>query len=274
MSEPKALYRSALKYLAAGEIERGVALLRQSVPKDDDFVEAHNAWARAVMPGSDYIEILRFLHEELRPQSYIEIGVEFGTTLRLVGSETQALGVDPAPQIDGELADNIVLYEQKSDDFFAENDLKSIFNDPFDLAFIDGLHIFEQVLRDFINLEKFSSVDSLVLIHDCLPLDSRTAARTRTTQFWSGDVWKIVPCLKHERPDLKLVTIPAYPTGLCLISGLDSESRLLEKNYTEIVERYIAIDYDAIQDKGDYFSLVANDWQLIQETILPIRDNT
>ena len=120
---------------------------------------------------------------------------------------------------------------------------------------------------DFINIEKLSGSETLVLIHDCLPLDERTSSRQRLSQFWSGDVWKIVPCLKSERPDLKLVTVPAYPTGLCFIRGLNPESDYLEKNYNSVVERYIDLDYNLIKDETEYFSLIENEWQTIKELI-------
>jgi len=268
VSDAQPLYESALKLLQAGDRSAALALLARAIPEEGDFVEAHLAWAKALMPGPDYIAILDGLHELLQPAGYVEIGVEFGTTLKLVSPQTIALGIDPAPQVEGILTGNTSVYQQTSDDFFKSRDLGLLLGGFFAFAFIDGLHIFEQVLRDFINLEKYSSPDSLVVIHDCLPLDQRTASRTRTTQFWSGDVWKIVPCLKNERPDLNIATIPAYPTGLCLIRGLDSESRLLEENYTAMVERYSGLDYDAIKDKADYFSLIVNDWSSIKDFLV------
>jgi hypothetical protein len=265
VSDAQPLYESALKLLQAGDRSAALALLARAIPEEGDFVEAHLAWAKALMPGPDYIAILDGLHELLQPAGYVEIGVEFATTLKLARPQTRALGIDPAPQVETPLTENISLYRQTSDDFFAENNLSNLLNGPFTFAFIDGLHIFEQVLRDFINLEKYAGPDSLILIHDCLPLDQRTASRTRTTQFWSGDVWKIVPCLKNERPDLQIATISTYPTGLCLIRGLDSGSRLLEENYSAIIERHIELEYDAIKDKGDYFSLITNDWSRIED---------
>lgn len=273
VSSLSAICHSAVDAFERGDIKAGVTLLGQVVSAQGDCVEAHLAWARALMPGADYIEILKQLLDFLEPRNYIEIGVEFGTTLELVKPPIRAIGIDPAPQIEGSLAENISIYHSTSDDFFADNDLKSILGAPFDIAFIDGLHIFEQVLRDFINFEKYAGPDSLILIHDCLPLDGQTASRTRNTQFWSGDVWKIIPCLKQERPDLSLFTIPAYPTGLCLVGGLDPDSNLLAENYERIVDRYLALKYDAISDKAEYFSLHANDWQLISETLTMMKNN-
>ncbi len=270
VSDSHTLYQTALELLKTGERESALALFPRVVPEDGDLVEVHLAWAEAAMPGPDYLEILTFMHKFLQPQSYVEIGVEFGTTLKLVSSQTKAVGIDPNPQVKGTLTDNISLYRQTSDDFFKSGELSSLLGGPFALAFIDGLHIFEQVLRDFINLEKHASAKSLVVIHDCLPLDRRTASRTRTTQFWSGDVWKIVPCLKNERPELNIITIPAYPTGLCLISGLDSESQILEENYPAIVEQYLTLEYDNTVDKAACFSLIANDWPCIKDYLLSI----
>ena len=268
-----ALCQSAVETFKRGDLKAASTLLEEVIAAHGDCVEAHLAWARALMPGADYIDILVNLIDFMEPQSYVEIGVEFGTTLKLVKAPIRAIGIDPEPKIEGILADNISLYSTTSDDFFADNDLNSILGSLFDLAFIDGLHIFEQVLRDFINFEKYAGPDSLILIHDCLPLDSQTASRTRETQFWSGDVWKIVPCLKSERPDLSLFTIPAYPTGLCLVGGLDSSSNLLAENYDLIVDCYMDLEYDAIEDKAEYFSLHANDWQRISKTLSTIKSN-
>ena len=163
--------------------------------------------------------------------------------------------------------ENVKLYKKLSDDFFAAHNLELLLDGSFDLAFIDGLHIYEQVLKDFINLEKIAAPDSIIMIHDCLPLDRRTSERQRKTIFWSGDVWKIIPCLKQERPDLSIFTVPTYPAGLCFVTGLDCHSRLLKNNYDAIVERYSQLDYSDIQERETYFSMTANDWPTINQTL-------
>jgi len=96
-------------------------------------------------------------------------------------------------------------------------------------------------LKDFINLERYARKDSVILIHDCLPVDAIVAERERCTGFWTGDVWRIIPCLKTFRPDLKIMTIPTYPSGLGVVTNLDSSSTVLSDNYDEILAYYLKL---------------------------------
>ena len=82
-----------------------------------------------------------------------------------------------------------------------------------DLAFIDGMHQFEFALRDFINVEKLCSPDSVILIHDVYPIDATSAARERISWFWSGDIWRLILMLKKYRPDLTVNVIGAAANG-------------------------------------------------------------
>ncbi len=120
-----------------------------------------------------------------------------------------------------------------------------------DLAFIDGLHLFEQTLRDFINVERHSGPQSVVLVHDCLPVDEISAARHRETAFWTGDVWKLVPALQCWRPDLEIRTIAARPSGLAMITHLDPSSRVLADNYEAIVAQFIDMPTPLDSDEQD-----------------------
>ena len=109
---------------------------------------------------------------------------------------------------------------------------------PLGLAFIDGLHLYEQVLRDFINVEKFCDRASVVVLHDTLPVAPVAAARLRGTSHWCGDVWKIVPCLRRFRPDLSILTIPTHPSGLTLVTGLDPRSTVLADQFDAAVAAF------------------------------------
>jgi len=211
---------------------------------DDALLQEHLALAASQMPGPDYYAVLGWIHEILRPANYFEIGIRKGDSLRLAAPETLCVGIDPEPDIHTALPPNTQVFRMTSDEFFAEHKIPDLLHAPtFDLAFIDGLHLFEQALRDFVNLEKFASRQSVVMLHDCLPLDAVTADRTRTTHFYSGDVWKLTMCLKVHRPDLKMKMIRTGPTGLCLVSHLDAQSNLLEMNYDEYVDEFIGLAF-------------------------------
>jgi hypothetical protein len=110
--------------------------------------------------------------------------------------------------------------------------------DTIEMAFLDGLHLFEQTLRDFINVERFSDPETMIFIHDGLPVNRLVAERDRKTAFWVGDVWKIIPCLKEVRPDLEIITFPVQPSGLTLIRGLDPKSRILERQFDVITNHF------------------------------------
>jgi hypothetical protein len=212
---------------------------------DDALLQQHLALATRLMPGPDYYTVLRWIHEILRPSTYIEIGIRKGESLRLALDQTICVGIDPEPDIQTPLPANTSVFRATSDAFFAEEYLANLLHSPsFALGFIDGLHLFEQALRDFINLEKFASSQSVVMLHDCLPLDAVTAGRTRTTHFYSGDVWKVTMCLKVHRPDLKMKMIRTGPTGLCLVSNLNSQSHVLDSNYEKYVEEFIGLSFD------------------------------
>ena len=103
-----------------------------------------------LLPGATYRELLARFHETLRPESYLEIGVRCGDSLRLARPGTPTVAIDPRPQIEHPIDARVRLYPISSDGFFRQYELLAELGTPrLGLAFIDGLHTFEQVLRDF-----------------------------------------------------------------------------------------------------------------------------
>jgi hypothetical protein len=216
--------------------------------------------------GSDYYSLLPRIHSFLKPAAYAEIGIRHGASLRMATTAKSVVGIDPGPQIEGRLAASICVFKMTSDDFFASRNLtKELRGKTFDLAFIDGMHLFEFALRDFINLERASSPRSTILVHDCYPVDRITAERERTTQIWSGDVWKLIVCLKKYRPDLHVSTIDVPPTGLGVIRGLDAKSEVLSSRLDDLCEEFIPCSYDLLEsNKPAQLNRVANRWNEIK----------
>ena len=75
------------------------------------------------------------------------------------------------------------LIKATSDDVFAgDNPLAHFGGVPVDLAFIDGMHLSEFALRDFINIEPFMADTGVIVIDDVLPRNGLEAARDRKTR--------------------------------------------------------------------------------------------
>ena len=118
--------------------------------------------------------------------SYLEIGCFKDETFNQINIKKK-IGVDPVSG--GNL-------RMTSDKFFIEN------KEKFDLIFIDGLHVYEQVIKDIFNSIKVLKENGIILVHDCLPRKLWYQTPIRMSDTWNGDVWKaIVECRTLENID-------------------------------------------------------------------------
>lgn len=182
--------------------------------------------------AAPYLEVLARLHGELAPRSYLEIGVRRGHSLAL--ARCAALGVDPVPEVEVALAPTTEIVACESDVFF-EATRPGLAPE---LAFIDGLHLFEQALRDFMQVERIARPGSVLLIDDIFPNHPKQALRERVTRAWTGDVWKLAEVLRTHRPDLFVLPLDTHPSGMLLVAGLDPANRVLWNQYNPIVRKY------------------------------------
>ena len=204
------------------------------------------------LAGPAYRLFIQKVAELKKARNYLEIGVHNGSTLALMGCP--AIGVDPKFVLDRNPIGSkpvLHLYQMTSDDFFRAHDPRRIFGSEVDLAFLDGLHLFEYLLRDFINTEGACAPDSLIMLDDCLPRavemterDHRPALRRHEAykNWWTGDVWKVIEVLREFRPDLMLTPVDVIPTGSVVVSNLDPSSKVLQDNYNNIVQRYLSLE--------------------------------
>ena len=72
-----------------------------------------------------------------------------------------------------------------SDKFFLNN------KKFFDIIFLDGLHTYEQTIKDIVNSLKFLNNNGVILVHDCLPKKYGIIV-PRMYGHWNGDVWKAI----------------------------------------------------------------------------------
>jgi SAM-dependent methyltransferase len=132
-------------------------------------------------PGNR-LQLLNHLIETRGYRSFLEIGCGENRTFEAV-AVPQKVGVDP--QRGGTL-------RMTSDDFFRVN------QDRFDLVFIDGLHLREQVLRDVDQALRCLRPGGCIVLHDCLPARREHQERPKQTWHWTGDVWKAVIDLRRR----------------------------------------------------------------------------
>ena len=184
--------------------------------------------------SANYLTALAAVHRALQPRRYLEIGVRRGASLVL--ADCPAVAVDPAPTLEP-LPAAVALFTESSDDFFDLHADAALDPAP-DLVFIDGMHLFEYALRDFMQVERRAAPGALVVLDDIFPNHPAQAARERRTRVWAGDVWKLHQCLREHRPDLVLLALDAAPTGLLLIAGLDPDNRVLWERYNPLVRRH------------------------------------
>ena len=122
--------------------------------------------------------------------SYLEIGCDDDILFSKIKVKYK-IGVDP---ISG---GNVRM---TSDSFFFTNKTK------FDLIFIDGLHEYNQVVKDIENSLLHLKPKGLILLHDCLPARQSYQAVPRYRGKWTGDVWKAIVKFRTKK-NLNIFTI-------------------------------------------------------------------
>lgn len=161
-------------------------------------------------------------------------------------SRTRSIGVDPFFSLVTEQRCDLHLVRMTSDEFFAREHPLAHFDEPvIDLAFIDGMHLAEYALRDFVNVERFAHPASVIVIDDMLPRNvgeaDRGPARGAISRAWTGDVYKILPSMRALRPDLVCFEVDTTPTGTVVVLNPDAGARALADAVGELVEAYVEL---------------------------------
>ena len=160
---------------------------------------------------SSRFDIINKIIKKKKFESYLEIGCQSDVNFSKIIIKNK-IGVDP--QSGG-------THRMTSDDFFKQN------KSTFDLIFIDGLHVYEQVLKDIENSLKVLNDNGVILIHDCLPAKIWHQTIPQTHSSWNGDVWKSI-VKSRTRIDLDTYTIEA-DQGLGLILKRKNKDLLVDK---------------------------------------------
>ena len=205
---------------------------------NDGLVRLADAW-----PGMNRIRaVQRALDGRVDPV-YLEIGVSKGQAFRRISAD-EKIAVDPALKLSEQsrrLADSKArvthYFETTSDSFFADQ-TAFLEERPIDVALIDGLHTYEQVVSDVENTVRYLKDDGVIFLHDCNPAMELIGRPAETWEdfvaqqkgplvigIWSGDVWKSIVYLRSTRRDLKVAVLKC-DTGVGVVRKGTPDSRL------------------------------------------------
>lgn len=158
-------------------------------------------------------EIINYIISHFnRDINYLEIGVRNPNHNFVHIKAKNKYGVDPGV----EYKENPVDFKMSSDAFFKSLEKGTILNKniKFEVIFIDGLHLAEQVDRDIENALKYLTEDGFIILHDCNPPTEWHAredfryTHTPAKWFWNGTTWKAFLKWRFEK----------YNTSCCINS--------------------------------------------------------
>lgn len=186
--------------------------------------------------------LIALLHATLHPDVFfystneVRDNVNFGTSRSIIVSSDAAKAI--------ELRDGVTIHCCTPDKFFATYEISGLTGGrAIDFSVIDGQHLFEHVLRQFINLERSSHPGSVIAIPNVFPQTLKMAQREPQDDGWAGDVYGMILALRTHRPDLTLMAVDVGSTGMLLVTSLDPRNRVLDECFESIVEQHKRIDY-------------------------------
>jgi len=188
---------------------------------------------------------------------YLEIGVFHPSICFDKVVCNKKTGVDPGI----ENPDNPVDYKVTSDVFFSmleSGDTEFEKDHKWDVIFIDGLHLADQVYRDITNAINHISDKGIIVMHDCLPPNSFYAREDYAVngEFypWNGTTWK---AYYKALTELSYVDVCVYNSdwGLGLIKKC-KRRRLPKKNNPFYEYNVMAKDFENEMNVVDHKNLL------------------
>ena len=151
--------------------------------------------------------------------SYLEVGVEEGATFFAVDIQDK-VAVDPTFRFDlhTHSGPHAHFYQMTSDQFFRD---PARAGRTFDFIYLDGLHTYEQTLRDFCASLECSTERTIWLLDDTIPSSWLAAQPKYLLNYprladyarrspWMGDVFKIVLTIHDFFPQFSYVTFSGH----------------------------------------------------------------
>jgi hypothetical protein len=186
----------------------------------------------------DRIQIAQDILTSTGGETYLEIGVASGSSFIPIKAR-QKWGVDPGYTLTRRRRSKYAafrflgitierLFRVTSDDFFLENEAL-VASRGIDVCLVDGLHTYEQSLKDVLNALKYLTPKGVILVHDCNPSTELMARPASAIEelihlgipdwdgAWSGDVWKTIVHLRALRNDVDAFVLDC-DTGIGIVT--------------------------------------------------------
>ena len=168
--------------------------LGKDLLNDPYLMEIQRISHNEVIKSPKRTDIINFLLSLKQNETYyLEIGVRDPEDNFNYIKASNKYGVDPG----FEFKSNPVDFKMTSDIFFEKLFKNEILSKDikFDVIFIDGLHLAEQVDRDITNALNYIKEDGFIVLHDCNPPTEWHAREvseniTPNEGYWNGTTWK------------------------------------------------------------------------------------
>lgn len=208
-------------------------------------------------------QVIQAILNQRKNATYLEIGVFKGAVF-LPTRARRKIAVDPEFRIrpykrvvwgvrnPTNLSNQ--YFEMPSDDFFDAH--ADVLEGGIDVAFVDGLHTYEQSYKDVRNCLKYLKDDGVIVMHDCDPPSGISADPNRPHVIvpkksqpkaectaWTGDVFKALIRLRAENDDLNIFVLDC-DYGLGVIQKGSAESPL---NFP--VDQLKTLSFDDFQNR-------------------------
>lgn len=183
-------------------------------------------------------DIINYLIEKYNLKTYLEIGVRNpNDNFNKIKCDNK-VAVDPEPLIQTEN-----IYIGTSDNYFQNIS----HNKKFDIIFIDGLHLEEQVDKDITNSLNHLNKNGFILLHDCNPPTEFHQREVYEVDgkfpSWNGTVWRSIVKLRMNNTNLKINVIDTdWGVGVItksknenLFPKQDINYKLLENNREKLL---------------------------------------
>ena len=179
---------------------------------------------KIIKDNMNRVDIINSLIEKHNYNSYLEIGVNNpDNCLNHINCDLKH-GVDPG--VEGYYP---VTYNMTSDEFFKINTL------TYDIIFIDGLHIDEQVEKDIYNSLSILNENGTIVLHDCNPPQIYHAREdygdksTPVGDYWTGTTWKAFVKVRCEIDNI-YASVVDTDWGVGIIQYSETPNKIINDN--------------------------------------------